>query len=84
MSSGMKRKVALMAVLLPKVELLILDEPTNTLDPIMRDEAASAIAAGARPRAGGALFVARAQRGGASLRPRRHPPTAGIWFTCRR
>src|SRR5262245_4709989 len=38
MSSGMKRKVALMSVLLPKVELVILDEPTNTLDPIMRDE----------------------------------------------
>jgi ABC-2 type transport system ATP-binding protein len=38
MSSGMKRKVALMAVLLPKVDLVILDEPTNTLDPIMRDE----------------------------------------------
>src|SRR5262245_50040886 len=38
MSSGMKRKVALMSVLLPKVELMILDEPTNTLDPIMRDE----------------------------------------------
>src|SRR5262249_59891673 len=38
MSSGMKRKVALIAVLVPKVELLILDEPTNTLDPTMRDE----------------------------------------------
>jgi ABC-2 type transport system ATP-binding protein len=38
MSSGMKRKVALMSVLLPKVDLIILDEPTNTLDPIMRDE----------------------------------------------
>src|SRR5580700_2216598 len=38
MSSGMKRKVALMSVLLPKVDLLILDEPTNTLDPTMRDE----------------------------------------------
>jgi ABC-2 type transport system ATP-binding protein len=38
MSSGMKRKVALMAVLLPKVDLVILDEPTNTLDPTMRDE----------------------------------------------
>jgi ABC-2 type transport system ATP-binding protein len=38
MSSGMKRKVALMSVLLPKVELMILDEPTNTLDPTMRDE----------------------------------------------
>src|SRR5262249_6397451 len=33
-----KRKVALLAVLLPKVPLIILDEPTNTLDPTMRDE----------------------------------------------
>jgi ABC-2 type transport system ATP-binding protein len=38
LSSGMKRKVALLAVLVPRVPLLILDEPTNTLDPTMRDE----------------------------------------------
>jgi ABC-2 type transport system ATP-binding protein len=38
LSSGMKRKVALLSVLVPKVPLLILDEPTNTLDPTMRDE----------------------------------------------
>jgi ABC-2 type transport system ATP-binding protein len=38
LSSGMKRKLALMQVLLPRVPLLILDEPTNTLDPSMRDE----------------------------------------------
>lgn len=38
LSSGMKRKLALMAVLLPRVPLIILDEPTNTLDPTMRDE----------------------------------------------
>lgn len=38
MSSGMKRKVALLAVLLPPAALLILDEPTNTLDPTMRDQ----------------------------------------------
>lgn len=38
MSSGMKRKVALLAVLVPAVPLIILDEPTNTLDPTMRDE----------------------------------------------
>lgn len=38
MSSGMKRKVALLAVLVPKVPLIILDEPTNTLDPTMREE----------------------------------------------
>jgi ABC-2 type transport system ATP-binding protein len=38
LSSGMKRKVALLQVLMPKVPLLILDEPTNTLDPTMRHE----------------------------------------------
>ena len=34
----MKRKVALLQVLLPRTPLIILDEPTNTLDPTMRDE----------------------------------------------
>lgn len=38
LSSGMKRKLALLLVLLPRTPLLILDEPTNTLDPTMRDE----------------------------------------------
>jgi ABC-2 type transport system ATP-binding protein len=38
LSSGMKRKLALLQVLVPRVPLLILDEPTNTLDPTMRDE----------------------------------------------
>lgn len=37
LSSGMKRKVALLAVLLPRTPLLMLDEPTNALDPSMRD-----------------------------------------------
>src|SRR5262252_461085 len=35
LSSGMKRKVALLQVLLPEAPLLILDEPTNALDPNM-------------------------------------------------
>jgi ABC-2 type transport system ATP-binding protein len=38
LSSGMKRKVALLQVLAARAPLLILDEPTNTLDPTMRDE----------------------------------------------
>src|SRR5262249_27772386 len=37
LSSGMKRKLALLQALLPGSPLLILDEPTNTLDPAMRD-----------------------------------------------
>jgi ABC-2 type transport system ATP-binding protein len=38
LSSGMKRKVALLQVLTPHAALVIMDEPTNTLDPTMRDE----------------------------------------------
>jgi ABC-2 type transport system ATP-binding protein len=38
LSSGMKRKVALLQVLVPRVPLVIMDEPTNTLDPTMRGE----------------------------------------------
>jgi ABC-2 type transport system ATP-binding protein len=38
LSSGMKRKVALLQVLVPHAPLVIMDEPTNTLDPTMRDQ----------------------------------------------
>jgi len=38
LSSGMKRKVALLQVLVTHARLLIMDEPTNALDPTMRDE----------------------------------------------
>jgi ABC-2 type transport system ATP-binding protein len=55
MSSGMKRKVALLAVLVPKVPLIVLDEPTNTLDPTMRDELLEQLAA-ARSRGQAVLF----------------------------
>jgi ABC-2 type transport system ATP-binding protein len=55
MSSGMKRKVALLTVLVPKVPLIILDEPTNTLDPMMRDELLDQLRA-ARGRGQAVLF----------------------------
>jgi ABC-2 type transport system ATP-binding protein len=38
LSSGMKRKVALLTVFAPHTPLVIMDEPTNTLDPNMRDQ----------------------------------------------
>ncbi len=38
LSSGMKRKVALLQVLYSRAPLVVMDEPTNTLDPNMRDE----------------------------------------------
>ena len=37
LSSGMKRKVAVLQVLAPRTPLVIMDEPTNALDPTMRD-----------------------------------------------
>jgi ABC-2 type transport system ATP-binding protein len=43
LSSGMKRKVALLQVLAPHAPLVIMDEPTNTLDPNMRDELLSQV-----------------------------------------
>lgn len=55
LSSGMKRKVALLQVLLPQTPLLILDEPTNTLDPTMRDELLDQLAQ-ARSRGQAVLF----------------------------
>jgi ABC-2 type transport system ATP-binding protein len=55
MSSGMKRKVALLTVLVPRVPLIILDEPTNTLDPTMRDELLEQLAM-ARGRGQAVLF----------------------------
>src|SRR5579862_4177149 len=55
LSSGMKRKVALLAVLSPKSPLLILDEPTNTLDPTMRDQLLDQLAA-ARAQGQAVLF----------------------------
>ncbi len=55
MSSGMKRKVALLTVLVPRVPLIILDEPTNTLDPTMRDELLEQLAL-ARGRGQAVLF----------------------------
>ena len=55
MSSGMKRKVALLTVLVPRVPFIILDEPTNTLDPSMRDELLEQLAQ-ARSRGQAVLF----------------------------
>lgn len=47
-SSGMRRKAALVALLAPRSPLLVLDEPTNTLDPAMRNALLDIIAQGAR------------------------------------
>ncbi|HKB05073.1 MAG TPA: ABC transporter ATP-binding protein [Gemmataceae bacterium] len=55
LSSGMKRKVALLSALLPKVPLIVLDEPTSALDPTMRGQLLDQLAA-ARSRGQSVLF----------------------------
>lgn len=55
LSSGMKRKVALLSALLPKVPLIVLDEPTSALDPTMRGQLLDQLAA-ARTRGQAVLF----------------------------
>lgn len=55
LSSGMKRKVALLSALLPKVPLIVLDEPTNALDPSMRGQLLDQLAA-AKARGQSVLF----------------------------
>ena len=55
----MKRKVALLQVLTPHAKLVIMDEPTNALDPTMRDQLLDQVPRGQGPRPGGAVLVAR-------------------------
>src|SRR5258708_39371687 len=55
LSSGMKRKVALLSALLPKVPLIVLDEPTNALDPNMRGQLLDQLTLAKQP-GQGALF----------------------------
>ena len=55
LSSGMKRKVALLSALLPQVPLIVLDEPTSALDPTMRGQLLDQLAA-ARSRGQTVLF----------------------------
>ncbi|MBO0697262.1 MAG: ABC transporter ATP-binding protein [Zavarzinella sp.] len=55
LSSGMKRKVALITALIPNVPLIILDEPTSALDPTMRGQLLDQLVA-ARARGQAVLF----------------------------
>ena len=51
-SKGNRQKVALVAALAADVDLLVLDEPTAGLDPLMEEVFTECVARGARPRAG--------------------------------
>jgi ABC-2 type transport system ATP-binding protein len=58
-SRGMKQKLALIAALLPTPDVLILDEPTNSLDPVMQSEFLEIIA-GQRDRGASVLLCSHA------------------------
>jgi ABC-2 type transport system ATP-binding protein len=55
LSSGMKRKVALITALVPRVPLIVLDEPTSALDPAMRGQLLEQLTR-AKERGQGVLF----------------------------
>ena len=67
LSSGMKRKVALLQVLVSKVPLVILDEPTNALDPTMREELLEQIKEARHERSDRPFLLACVERGGSRV-----------------
>jgi ABC-2 type transport system ATP-binding protein len=74
-SLGMKQRLGLAAALLKRPDLLVLDEPTNGLDPSGMAEMRDTLRQLRRRRLHGALEQPPAGRGPADLRPgRRHQP----------
>ena len=73
LSSGNRRKVALLLAFLADAELLVLDEPTNGLDPLMQHEFLSLVREARERWHDGVPLVARPERGPARGRPGRGP-----------
>ena len=73
LSSGNRRKVALLLAFAPKPDLLILDEPTSGLDPLDAARVPGDGRRGPRCRRHRLPLIARPERGPASGRSRRGP-----------
>ena len=74
MSTGQVQRVKLACALAHDPRLLVLDEPTNGLDPVQREDLLLLVRApGHRARHARAAQLAPAGRGRAGLRRRRHP-----------
>ena len=72
LSSGNRRKVVLVLAFLANAELLVLDEPTGGLDPLMQREFIDLLR-DARDAGTTVFLVTRPLRGPACRRPRRRP-----------
>ena len=73
-SKGNRQKVALVAALASRAELLILDEPTSGLDPLMEEVFQECIRADPRRGPDRAAVQPHPRRGGVALRPGEHHP----------
>ena len=74
LSLGNKQKLGLLQAFMHKPELLILDEPTNGLDPLMQHEFYDLLSGNEKRRPHHFSFLAYPAGSGKSLRPRRHYP----------
>ena len=74
LSLGNKQKLGLLQAFMHKPELLILDEPTNGLDPLMQHEFYDLLERNQERRPYDISFLAYLTGSGESLRPRGHYP----------
>ena len=72
-SGGNRQKVLLVAALMTRADLLLLDEPTTGLDPLMEEEFPRLHPRGERAWTDHPALVARPERGRSYLRPGGHP-----------
>ncbi len=72
LSSGNAKKVALVQSMLHSPRLLILDEPTNGLDPLIQNRLSELLQGGKRARRDGVLLQPRPRGGAAALPARGH------------
>ena len=74
LSRGNRQKIGLVQAAFHDPELLVLDEPTSGLDPLMQEEFLAFVAEERERGHDDLPLLARARRGPAGLRPRRHHP----------
>ena len=74
MSRGTRQKLGLILAMAHRPRLLVLDEPSASLDPLMQEELRSQLRSLGQGRPHHLLLQPHPERSGTTLRPRRHPP----------